>query len=147
MVPSDYLCRARELESERRKKEQAEALLAQLQPKTVQLFTTVTLKPEQFTRSDNSNLQTVKVSTPQIKIQLMLETPREYERYSVSVTSFGGRKVQDFSLQASKVRQGKLTITLPTNVFGYDDFKIELKGALANGDLEHIANYAFRLAR
>ena len=136
-----------ELESERKQKEQAEALLAQLQSKKLQLFTTVTLKPEHFERSTTSNLHTVKVITPQIKIQLILEAHREYEKYNVLVTTFDGRKVQNFSLKASQIQQGKLTITLPTNVLGDDDFKIELKGASANGDFEHVGDYVFRLAR
>ena len=132
-----------ELESERRKNEE---LLAQLQSEG-QPSTTVTLKPQHFERSDQSTLQTVKVDTPQIKIHLVLESDARYERYDVAITTFGGREVQKLSLNANQVARDMLTMTLPVSIFGSDDFKIDLRGAFANGQSEHLADYAFRLTR
>ena len=134
----------KELESERQR---SAVLLAQLQSKGSQLFTIVTLKSDRFARSANSNLHTEKVSTPQIRIELILEPGVDYERYSVLISTFGGRKLPDIFLTSSMVQQGKLTITLPTDLLGHDDFKIELRGASANGDFEHLADYAFRLTQ
>jgi hypothetical protein len=136
-----------ELETERKQKEQAEALLAQLQSRGLQSFITVTLRPVHFERSGSSNLETFKIKTPQLKLRLVLESDHAYERYSAVITTFGGRKVRNLSLHANQVQQGMLTITLSTNVLGYDDFKIELLGASANHDFERVADYAFRLAR
>ena len=131
-----------ELESERRKNE---ALLAQLQSKESQPFTTVTLKPANLERGDNSNLPTIKVNTPQLKIRLVLDADSKFNQYSVSITTFGGREIQRLSLKSDQVEQGMLIVTLPAAIFGSDDFKIELRGAPASGDFEHLADYAFRL--
>ena len=135
-----------ELESERRQKEQAVAILAQLQSKGPQSFP-ITLKPVHFERSGGSNLETFKISAPQVKLRLVLEGEQEYEKYSVVINTFGGRPVRTFSLGADQVQKGMLTITLSTHVLGYDDFKIELMGASGDSDFERIADYAFRLAR
>lgn len=122
-------------------------MLAQLQGKGLQSFITITLKPVYFERGDNSKLDTFKITTPQVKLRLVLEGEPSFAKYNIAITTFGGRPVRNFSLTADHVRQGILTIPLPTHVLGYDDFKIELKGASANGDFEHFADYAFRLAR
>ena len=135
-----------QLESERRK---YQALLAQLQSNGFQSFESVTLKPGHFKRGDKSTLQTVKVNKPQIRFRLVLETDVKYEHYSVSITTFGGREVQSLTLEANQVEQSVFIVTLPVDVFGPDpeDFKIELKGASVNSDFQHLADYAFRLAR
>jgi len=129
-----------ELESERRKNQ---SLLAQLQSKGSQ--TTVTLEPVRLERSDNSNLSTIKVNTPLLKIRLVLDSDSRFKQYSVLITTFEGRKVQSLSLTANQVQQGILIMTLPVDIFGSDDFKIELRGASADGDSKHLADYAFRL--
>lgn len=136
-----------ELASERRQKEQAEALLSQLQTRSLQPATTVTLTPAHFERSSSSNLETFRVKTSQIKLRLVLEGDQEYEKYTVVITTFGGREVRRISLEANQVQRDVITITLPASVMGYDDFKIELLGAPANAEFQHIADYAFRLAR
>lgn len=129
-----------ELESERRKNQ---SLLAQLQSTGSQ--TTVTLEPGHLERSDKSTLPTIKVNTQLIKIRLVLDSDSRFEQYGVSITTFDGRKVQSLSLTANQVQQGKLIMTLPVDIFGPDDFKIELSGTSTGGDSKHLADYAFRL--
>jgi len=129
-----------ELESERRKNE---SLLAQLQSKGSQ--TTVTLEPGHLERSDKSTLPTIKVNTSLLKIRLVLDSDTKFEQYSVLITTFEGRKVQSLSLTANQVQQGMLIMTLPVDIFGSDDFRIELSGASAGGDFKHLDDYAFRL--
>lgn len=129
-----------ELESERRKNQ---SLLAQLQHKGSQ--TTVTLEPGRLERSDKSTLPTIKANTSLLKIRLVLDSDSKFEQYSVSITTFEGRKIQSLSLTANQVQQGMLIMTLPVDIFGSDDFRVELSGASAGDDFRHLADYAFRL--
>jgi hypothetical protein len=132
-----------ELESERKQRQRAEDLLAQLQNKA-----TTRITPATFERSGNSDLATLRGSTSQIRIQLVLDTDRRYENYSVVITTFEGRPVwNNSSLTSHNVKQGKVTVVLANKMLSYDDYKIELRGAPANGDFEHLADYAFRFRR
>lgn len=135
----------RELEAERGKREQAEDLLAQ--SKNTASFTEVVLRPAAFERSQGSTLPTFKVRNPQLRIQLILNTDRKFEKYQLTIATLSGEVRRELSMSSNRLRQGRLMLTLPSEELGFDDFRIELRGASTDDNFERIADYAFRLTR
>lgn len=138
----------RELETERQERQKAEELLAQSQSDQPVKVTSILLTPATFERGGESKVVSLNLKTERIRLQLALGQSASYEQYSLLITTFGGRKIwSSDSLTADKIRQGKLEVTLPARLFGYEDYKLELQGRSENGAFVHIADYAFKVRR
>jgi flagellar biosynthesis protein FliP len=139
---------SRQLEFEKEKRAQAEELVAQLQARKPERITSILLNPTALERGGSSKPITLKADTKRIQFQLALEEPQRYRRYSVLITTFDGRIVwSKDSLDPSQIKRGRLTSVLPSSLFGYEDYRIELKGLTDNGDYVHVADYIFRVRK
>lgn len=139
---------AREIETERQKREQAEDLLAQLQSHGPAAMPFIVLSPTPFERGGNSKAVTLKLQTKRIQLRLAFDPDQIYSQYNVMITTFDGRQVWSRdSIPPIYLKQGKLNLSLPSSLFEYEDYRIELKGLAENGTLTHLADYTFKVRK
>ncbi|MFL6255019.1 MAG: hypothetical protein ACJ74T_08340 [Pyrinomonadaceae bacterium] len=128
------------------KGETAEELVAQTHPRKPEAGEVVILTPTALERGGGSKTVKLKTGAGRVKLQLELDEGKRYGRYSVSISSFDGRKVwSDDSLDAGQIRKGRITLTLPSSLFRYDDYRIELKGLPDGGEPVRVADYVFKV--
>lgn len=144
---------SKQLEDERERRARAEELIAQLQIRkpnssSTKLDRIITLILAPATLERGSNPKTIKLKAETNRIHLQLEVPadRSYSRYSVLLTTFDGRSVwNNDAIDASQIKQGRLSLFLPPSLLEYEDYRIELKGLLDSGDFVHVADYIFKV--
>jgi hypothetical protein len=121
---------SRELEAERQKRQKAEEMLAQSQPGRSPGVLSILLTPATFERgSGNAKVAKLTANTDRIRLLLTLGQGATYERYSLLIATFGGRKVwSSDSITKASIRQGRLEVVLPGNLVEYEDYRLELQG-------------------
>jgi hypothetical protein len=128
--------------------EQAEELIAQALPRRPERITSILLTPATLERGGNSKTVSLKAETGRVQFQLELDENYRHSRYSVVLTTFDGRRVwSKDALDAGQTRGGRLTLTLPSSLLEYEDYRIELKGLTDNGDFVHVADYIFKVRK
>lgn len=145
---------SRQLEDERERRERAEELIAQLQVRKPDGTTrpdriaSILLTPATLERGGNSKTISLKAESKRIQLQLELGESQRYSRYNVLITTFDGRRVwSKDSIGAGQIKQGRLTLVLPSSLLEYEDYRIELKGLSDTGDFVHIADYLFKVRK
>ncbi len=139
---------SRQLEIEREKRAEAEELVARLQERKPVVITSVLLSPTIFERGGSPKIVTLKAGTKRVYLRLQLDDGQRYSRYSVLLTTFDGRRVWgEESLNAARVRNGRLTLALPPSILEYEDYRIELRGLSDNGESVHVADYVFKVRK
>jgi hypothetical protein len=137
-----------ELSAERERRQKAEELLSQLQDQDAPRVTTVLLTPTSFQRGEGSRFVRLRLSTGQIRLQLMVGQELRFDRYSVIISTFDNREVwKTNSLDSHSARQGKLSLILPTDLFSPQDYRIEVRGSSGGQDSVHVADFAIRISR
>ena len=136
----------KQLEIEREKRAEAEELVARLQERKPVVIASGRLSPTVFERGGSPKTVTLKAGTKRVYLRLQLDDGQRYSRYSVLLTTFDGRRVWgEESLDAGRVRNGRLTLPLPPSVLEYEDYRIELRGLSDNGESVHVADYVFKV--
>lgn len=139
---------AQELQSERQEKQRMEELLTQSQSSHPAVVTSILLTPANLARGGVSKVVSLKVKPDRIRLQLALDEDARYERYSLLITTFEDRKIwSSDSIKANQIRRGNLEVTLAGSLFGYEDYKLVLKGLSATGDFVYIADYVFKVRK
>jgi hypothetical protein len=136
----------RQSEIEKEKRETPEESSTPRQPRRQESVASILLAPAMLERGGGSKTIKLKTGTGKIQLQLELDEGSRYDRYSVLISTFDGRKVWSRdSLDASQITKGRITLTLPSPLFGYDDYKVELKGLPDGGEPVHVADYVFKV--
>ena len=139
---------AKRLSLETEMRTQAEEALARLRDREPKSIISVVLLPTIFQRAGGSKTVTLKAESN--RIQLLLEMPSEnrYPTYNVMIKSFDGRQIWSRnSILATQIKQNKLSLTLSSSLFPYDDYRIELHGVPENGASQLVADYAFKVRK
>ena len=135
-----------QLQIERERRAKVEESLAQLQSRSLKPVMSFFLVPTAFERGGTSKTITLTPNGKRVQFQLEVDQSQRYERYSVTLTNFDGRTLwSNNSLPASKIKQGRLVLSLPSVLLKYDDYRIELKGLAAKGEPVHVADYTFKV--
>jgi hypothetical protein len=133
-------------EVEKGKRETPEEAVVPRQPRRQESIASIILSPATLERGGGSQTVKLRTGTSKVQLQLALDEGKRYERYSVLISTFDGRKVwgRD-SLDAGHITKGRITLALPSALFGYDDYKVELKGLPHGGEPVHVADYVFKV--
>jgi hypothetical protein len=133
-------------ESNQGEREAPERLVIQQQTHKPEKIASILLAPAALERGGSSKTVRLKTGTRRVRLQLELGEGERYDRYSVLISTFDGRPVwSKDSLDAGQVKNGRITLTLPSSLFGYDDYRIELKGLPDAGTPVHVADYVFKV--
>ena len=136
----------RRSETEKEKRETPEESSTPRQPRRQDSVASILLAPSMLERGGGSKTIKLKTGTGKIQLQLELDEGVRYERYSVLISTFDGRRVwSKDSLDAGQITKGRVTLTLPSPLFEYDDYKVELKGLPEGGEPVHVADYVFKV--
>jgi len=115
-------------------------------PRRSESVASILLSPATLERGGGSTTIRLKTGTSKVQLHLELDEGRRYNRYGVLISTFDGRRVwSNDSLDAGQVSKGRIALTLPSSLFGYDDYKIELKGLSEGGEPVHVADYVFKV--
>jgi hypothetical protein len=143
----------RELENERRKRDQLEqemAILREYQPLISKDETvTLDLKPDSLSRA-GGEIKTMQMrpNVAQVRIRITLGKGYDYKSYGVVIKTFDDRPVwvRDH-ISLSRTNPGKLVITLSARILNSDDYTLSLRGITETGSVEEIGGYSFRVRR
>jgi hypothetical protein len=139
---------ANELETERKRRQMAEDLLAKLRVVPPDGTASVILQPTTMERGGASKVVRLKISTGRVRVQLVVGEDRPYESYRVLISTFDNHSVWNSdSISPNQIISGKLSVTLSAKLFRYEDYKIELRGSSVNGDSTHLADYLLMVRR
>jgi hypothetical protein len=106
----------------------------------------ILLVPTTLERGGDSKVIKLRNETKRIQLQLEVDEDTRYEQYSVLISTFDGRKVwSKASLDPGQIKKGRITLTLPSSLLRYDDYRVELKGLPHGGESIHIADYVFKV--
>jgi hypothetical protein len=136
------------LNVETQKRTEAEEALAQLRDPEPKSIISVVLLPTIFQRAGGSKSVTLKAESN--RLQLLLEMPSEnrYPSYNVVIKTFDGRQIWSRgSIPTTQIKQNKLSLTLKSSLFPYDDYRIELHGVPENGASQLVADYTFKVRK
>lgn len=134
------------LDRETEARTQAEEALAQARNRESRSIISVVLLPSIFQRSAGS--KTVTLNAEASRLQLLLEVPSDprFPSYNVTIKTFDGRTIWSrTSIPASQIKQNKLSFTLASSLFPYNDYRIELHGVPETGEPQLVADYAFKV--
>ena len=136
------------LNSETEKRTQAEEALAQSRSPEPRLVASVVLLPTIFQRGAGSKTVTVPPGASRLQLLLDVASDPPYPKYNVGIKTFDGRNIwaRD-SVPASQIKQNKLSLTLSSSLFPYDDYRIELHGVSEDGTSQLVADYAFKVRK
>lgn len=138
---------AKQMEIEKEKRARAEDLVAVLQSHGPGEVPSIVLAPTTFERGSNPKTIILKPNTARVRLHLELDSSQQYAEYDVLVTTFDGRKVWNKdSIGLKQVKRGRLSVTLPSHVLRYEDYRIEVKG-LSSGNRIHVADYIFKVRK
>jgi hypothetical protein len=136
----------KQLNLEKEAREKAEDSLAQLQSRSLRPFTSILLEPTTLERGGSQKTIKLKTKGERVQIQLKLSPNQNYDTYSVVIMTFDGRPVWSRqSIPATQIKQSKLVFFILSSILKYDDYRIDLKARSENGELVHIADYAFKV--
>lgn len=139
---------AKQLELEKQQRAKAEDLVAQMQFRSSNDIVSAVLSPNTAERGGPSNTVNINARSKGLQLRLELDDDsRQSRRYTVVLTTVDGRTVWSKDLGARQVRQGKLTLTLPSALFSNDDYRIELKSWSDTGELLKTSDYIFRIRK
>ena len=140
----------RELESERRRREQLEEEMAALQESNPLIarndFVTIDLNLDSVSRGGDE-LKTARIppGIAQIRIRISLDKEDKYKSYGAVIKTFDGREVwSKDQIGAGPSKAGRLIFTLPARVIANDDYTLTLKGRTEDGSIVEIRDYSFR---
>lgn len=106
----------------------------------------ILLTPTALGRGGGSDTVRIKTGTTRVQLQLEVDEDQPYGRYSVLVTTFEGQKVWSRdALAADQIKKGRLTLTLPSSLLTYNDYRVELKGLPDGGEPVRVADYVFKV--
>lgn len=115
-------------------------------PRRSESVASILLSPATLERGGGSTTIRLKTGTSKVQLHLELDEGARYNRYGVLITTFDGRRVwSNDSLDSGQISKGHIALTLPSSLFGYDDYKVELKGLPESGEPVHIADYVFKV--
>ena len=137
----------KQLELERQKRSLAEDFVAQLKERGLNDVPPVLLAPTSAERGGTTPTVKLKTQSTRIHFQLELGVGALHDRFRVIITSFDGVEVWSRDLDATHVRQKRLNLILPANLFPYNDYRIELKRERENGDFDWLADYTFKVRK
>jgi hypothetical protein len=146
MQHSSELGKRLNLETEMRT--QAEDALAQSRGSEPKSIISVVLVPAIFQRGGGS--KTITLNVEQKRLQMLLEVPsdRRYPNYNVMIKTFDGPQIWSRnSIPATQIKQNKLSLTLSSSLFPYNDYRIELYGVPETGASQLVADYAFKVRK
>lgn len=115
-------------------------------PRRSESVASILLSPATLERGGGSTTIRLKTGTSKVHLHLELDEGKRYDRYTVLISTFDGRRVwSNDALGAGQVSKGRITLTLPSSLFGYDDYKVELRGLPEGGEPVHVADYVFKV--
>lgn len=115
-------------------------------PRRSESVASILLSPATLERGGGSATVRLKTGTSKVQLHLELYEDTRYNRYGVLITTFDGRRVwSNDALDSGQISKGHIALTLPSSLFGYDDYKVELKGLPESGEPVHIADYVFKV--
>jgi len=143
----------KELESERRKREQLEEELSTLQESRPLISTnniaTLNLKTASFTRGEGK-LRVVHINprVTQFQIRINLDKVGDYKSYSAVIKTFEGREIwSKDQIKPGQVNLARLVFTLPADILENHDYILTLKGQTGAESIVEIGDYPFRIKR
>lgn len=137
---------SRQLQTENEKRARAEELIAQMQTHESLGVASVILAPATTERGGESQVVSLRSRSERVRIQLELDDPGRYTRYSVTISTVAGRRVwKNDSVRPDRTRPDRLTLLLLAKLFEYEDYKIELKGQEADGSFVYVDDYLFNV--
>jgi hypothetical protein len=143
----------KELERERRKRDQLEQELASLQESKSKISTNeiaiLYLRTNSFSRG-GGELRMVHVPPgfSRLQIRINLGKKEGYKSYSAVIKTFDGREIwRRDQISPRQANLGRLVLTLPGNIFVNDDYILMLRGQAEAGDVVEIGDYSFRIKR
>lgn len=143
----------RQLEDERRKRDQLEQELAALQEagpvSSRSDIVVLYLSTASFFRG-GGELKVVRITQglSRLEIRINLGKKGDYKGYSAVIKTFDGREI--WSRDMIRPRQanlGRLVLTIPANTFSNDDYTLTLRGQTEAGDMVDIGDYSFRVRK
>ncbi len=105
-------------------------------------FLSFMLLPSQVRGSGNSQQLTVPGGTPQVRLQMKLES-RDYRSYEVKLREVDGGEI--FSRQALKSTGSRISVKVPARRLTRGDYILTLSGVNPTGETAEINRYFFRV--
>jgi hypothetical protein len=139
----------KQLQAEVERRTQAEELLAQMQTRQPPEITSILLFSAANPRGGQGDgIAKFKPGSRLVQIHLYLDEPETYKRYSVKIRTVGNREIwKNDSIGADRIRNDRLSLLLPRQLFEHEDYKIELKGQAADGSFVYVADYTFKVRK
>jgi hypothetical protein len=143
----------KELEDERRKRDQLEQELVALQDSRATISRSNTaaidLETGSFSRG-GGELMVVRVrpNISRFQIRINLDKEDSYKSYGAVIKTFEGREVwSKDQISRARANVGRLVLTVPASVLANDDYTLTLKGQTEAGNMVEIREYSFRVRR
>ncbi|HST23831.1 MAG TPA: hypothetical protein VLR90_22170 [Blastocatellia bacterium] len=141
----------KELEDERRKRDQLEQELAALQKfRPVNSSNDIAIldfSTDSISRGGGEpKIVSISAGLSRLEVRINLGSKGAYKSYGAVIKTFGGREI--WSMDQIKPRQanlGRVVLTMPANIFSNDDYILTLKGQTEAGDMLEIGDYSFRV--
>jgi len=139
----------KQLQAEVERRKQAEELLAQMQTRQPPEITSILLFSAASPRGGQGDgTAKFKPGSRLVQIQLYLDAPETYQRYSVKISTVDNREIwKNDSIGADRVRNDRLSLLLSAKLFENEDYKIELKGQAPDGTFVYVADYTFKVRK
>ena len=144
-----------QLENERRKRTELEQELAKQkaqaartpdnQPSLPNTLLSFLLTPGLSRDIDSTKRLTIPSGTAQVRLQLRLKRPGNYQSYQAVLQTLDGANLWSRNLPHSAGQI--ITITMPVKLVPSGDYVIVLKGKTADGQMEEIDEYHFSTTR
>ncbi len=143
----------RELEDERRKRDQLEQELAALRDSKPVISSNdsaiLDLRADSFSRG-GGELKVVRITAglSRLEVRINLDSKSDYKSYGAVIKTFDGREI--WSRDRIRPRQanlGRVVLTVPANTFSNDDYILTLRGQTEAGDMVEIGDYSFRVRK
>jgi hypothetical protein len=139
----------KQLQAEIERRTQAEELLTQMQTRQPPEITSILLFPTASERGGpGDGVVRFKSGSRLIQIQLHIDEPEKYQRYSVKISTVSNREIwKNDSIAADRIRHDRLTLSLSAQLFEHEDYKIELKGQATDGSFVYVADYILKVRK
>ena len=144
-----------QLENERRKRTELEQELAKQkaqagrttdnQPALPTTLLSFLLTPGLSRDVDSTKRLTIPSGTTQLRLQLRLKRPGNYQSYQAVLQTLDGANLWSRTLPRSAGQN--VTVTMPAKLVPPGDYVVILKGKTADGQMEEIDEYHFSAAR
>jgi hypothetical protein len=138
---------SQQLQTATERRTRAEELIAQMQNRESLGVASIILAPATSERGGGPQIVSIRSRSERVRIQLELDDPGRFNRYSVTISTVAGRRVwKNDSLRPDRTRPGILTLLLAAKLFEYEDYKIELKGQALDNSFVYIDDYLFKVS-